>query len=73
MEDMFSWQEMKVVNKPSEEAPVFLKANQQTGDVYIRVEHGLGEGILIGCQHDNSQKIAETLGPFPLNFFENDH
>ena len=28
---------------------VFLKANQKTGEVYIRSENGLGEGILLTC------------------------
>ena len=30
---------------------VFLKANQKTGNVFIRSENGLGEGILITCQY----------------------
>ena len=29
---------------------VFLKANQKTGNVFIRSENGLGEGILVTCQ-----------------------
>ena len=28
---------------------VFLKANQKTGNVFVRSENGLGEGILITC------------------------
>ena len=31
---------------------VFLKANQKTGNVFVRSENGLGEGILITCQYD---------------------
>ena len=30
---------------------VFLKANQKTGNVFIRSENGLGEGILLTCQY----------------------
>ena len=33
---------------------VFLKANQKTGNVFVRSENGLGEGILITCQYDLS-------------------
>ena len=48
---------------------VFLKANQKTGEVYIRSENGLGEGILLTCQYDNLSNYSQTYGPFPLNFF----
>ena len=48
---------------------VFLKANQKTGEVYIRAEYGLGEGILLTCQYDDPSKNSITYGPFPLSFF----
>ena len=48
---------------------VFLKANQKTGEVYIRSDYGLGEGILLTCQYDDSSKNSMTFGPFPLVFF----
>ena len=48
---------------------VFLKANQKTGNVLIRSENGLGEGILITCQYDNNASEANTFGPLPLDFF----
>jgi len=48
---------------------VFLKANQKTGNVFIRSENGLGEGILITCQYDNNASEANTFGPLPLDFF----
>ena len=48
---------------------VFMKGNQKTGEVYIRSEYGLGEGILLTCQYDNPTKNSTTYGPFPLNFF----
>ena len=48
---------------------VFLKGNQKTGNVYIRSENGLGEGILITCQYDEDTKESNTFGPLPLDFF----
>tara|TARA_B100001989_G_scaffold208487_1_gene157436 strand:+ start:277 stop:705 length:429 start_codon:yes stop_codon:yes gene_type:complete len=48
---------------------VFLKANQKTGNVFIRSEKGLGEGILITCQYDANAKESNTFGPLPLDFF----
>ena len=48
---------------------VFIKGNQKTGEVYIRSEYGLGEGILITCHYDALSKDSSTYGPFPLTFF----
>ena len=48
---------------------VFLKGNQKTGNVFIRSENGLGEGILITCQYYEDAKESNTFGPLPLNFF----
>ena len=48
---------------------VFLKGNQKTGNVYIRSENGLGEGILITCHYDEDVKDSSTFGPLPLGFF----
>jgi len=48
---------------------VFLKGNQKTGNVYVRSENSLGEGILITCQYDESAKESNTFGPLPLDFF----
>ena len=53
------------------EGRVFLKGNQKTGNVYIRSENGLGEGILITCQHETDSTEYNTFGPFPLDFFSN--
>lgn len=50
---------------------VFLKGNQKTGNVFIRSENGLGEGILITCQYDLKLEDSKTYGPFPLDFFGN--
>ena len=48
---------------------VFLKANQKTGNVFVRSEKGLGEGILITCQCDENVSESNTFGPLPLDFF----
>jgi len=48
---------------------VFLKGNQKTGNVYVRSENDLGEGILITCQYDKEDEESNTFGPLPLNFF----
>tara|TARA_B100001057_G_scaffold39350_1_gene35415 strand:- start:129 stop:515 length:387 start_codon:yes stop_codon:yes gene_type:complete len=48
---------------------VFLKGNQKTGNVYIRSENGLGEGILLTCQYNDRSLESNTFGPFPLDFF----
>ena len=48
---------------------VFLKGNQKTGNVYIRSESGLGEGILLTCQYDEESEESSTFGPLPLDFF----
>ena len=48
---------------------VFLKANQKTGNVFVRSEKGLGEGILITCQYDENASESNTFGPLPLDFF----
>ena len=50
---------------------VFLKGNQKTGNVFIRSEKGLGEGILLTCQYDEGSKESYTYGPLPLDFFLN--
>ena len=48
---------------------VFLKGNQKTGNIYIRSENGLGEGILLTCQYDKDTGENSTFGPLPLDFF----
>ena len=47
---------------------VFLKGNQKTGNVFVRSEKGLGEGILITCQYDEDAQESNTFGPLPLDF-----
>ena len=48
---------------------VFLKGNQKTGNVFIRSEKGLGEGILLTCQYNDESLESSTFGPLPLDFF----
>ena len=50
---------------------VYMKGNQKTGEVYIRSEYGLGEGILLTCQYNDTSRNSLTYGPFPLRFFAN--
>ena len=54
----------------SADGSVFLKANQKTGNVLIRSENGLGEGILLTCQYDEDSGESSTFGPLPLDFFK---
>tara|TARA_B100001057_G_scaffold189532_1_gene190323 strand:- start:25 stop:414 length:390 start_codon:yes stop_codon:yes gene_type:complete len=53
------------------EGRVYLKGNQKTGNIYIRSENGLGEGILLTCQHEIDLTESSTFGPLPLDFFSN--
>jgi len=48
---------------------VYLKGNQKTGNVFVRSENGLGEGILLTCQYDEDSGESSTFGPLPLDFF----
>ena len=57
------------LNSLHADGSVFLKGNQKTGNVFIRSENGLGEGILLTCQYDHESKESSTVGPLPLDFF----
>ena len=70
IEKKFEYEEMECITLPSSDGPIFLKANQKTGEIHARIEYGLGEGILISCQNNDTSLISKTLGPFPLNFFD---
>ena len=48
---------------------VFLKGNQKNGNVFVRSENGLGEGILLTCQYYEDNEESYTFGPLPLDFF----
>ena len=64
-----SWDPHDLVDTTDENGPVFLKANQKGGTVRIRIEHGLGEGILISGHGDDETQPSTTWGPLPLDFF----
>ena len=70
IEKKFMYKEMKCVTLPSSDGPIFLKANQKTGEIHARIEFGLGEGILISCQNYDDSLTSKTIGPFPLDFFD---
>ena len=70
IEERFNYNEMKCVTLPTSNGPIFLKANQNTGEIHARIEYGLGEGILISCHNQDNTLTARTIGPFPLNFFD---
>tara|TARA_B100001029_G_scaffold136361_1_gene115322 strand:- start:115 stop:516 length:402 start_codon:yes stop_codon:yes gene_type:complete len=69
IEEKFNYNEMKCVTMPSSNGPIFLKANQKTGEIHARIEYGLGEGILISCHNEDNSLTSRTIGPFPLDFF----
>ena len=70
IEKRFKYNEMKCIDMPTKNGPVFIKANQKTCEIRARVEYGLGEGILISCHNNDNSLIAKTIGPFPLDFFK---
>ena len=70
IEKTFAYNEMKCITLPNSDGPIFLKANQKTGEIHARIEFGLGEGILISCQNDDNSLISKTIGPLPLDFFD---
>ena len=65
----YSFTNFKDFNDLQASGNVFMKGNQKTGEIYIRSEYGLGEGILLTCQYDDLSRESITYGPFPLNFF----
>ncbi|WP_186539842.1 DUF1824 family protein [Synechococcus sp. BIOS-E4-1] len=70
LEQHQGWAAHELIADPALEGPVYLKANQQTLTARMRIEHGLGEGILIsGHGYDNTEPSV-TWGPLPLDFFE---
>ena len=70
IEEQFKYDKMQCITLPISEGPIFLKANQKTGEIHARVEFGLGEGILITCQHYENSLKSKTIGPLPLDFFD---
>ncbi len=52
-----------------EGGPVFLKGNQRSGLFLVRLEAGLGSGLLITGHNSVAPEAEDTWGPFPLDFF----
>tara|TARA_B100001250_G_C19391249_1_gene610661 strand:+ start:95 stop:475 length:381 start_codon:yes stop_codon:yes gene_type:complete len=69
MEQRFGWKKMKIATDISKEGPIYLKANQNSGEIHARIEYGLGKGIIISCHNNDNSVMANTVGPFPLDFF----
>ena len=69
LEQSQEWEPLELVDSPDEPGPVFLKANQKGGTIRIRIEHGLGEGMLISGHGDDETAPSTTWGPLPLDFF----
>ena len=65
----YPWMYFKDFEKLKATGNVFMKGNQKTGEVYIRSESGIGEGILLTCQYDDQSKSSITYGPLPMEFF----
>ena len=65
----YNYKSFKIFDQIYAKGNVFLKANEKTGEIYIRSENGLGEGILLTCQYDDLLIYSQTYGPFPLNLF----
>ena len=65
----YNYKSFKIFDQINAKGNVFLKANQKSGEVYIRSENGLGEGILLTCQYDDLSIYSKTYGPLPLNLF----
>ena len=70
IEEKFAYNEMQCITLPSSDGPIYLKANQKTGEIHARIEFGLGEGILISLQNYDNSLTTKTIGPFPLDFFD---
>ena len=65
----YPFMHLKDFEKLKAKGYVFMKGNQKTGEVYIRSDYGLGEGILLTCQYNDLSQNSLTYGPFPLSFF----
>ena len=70
IEKVFSWPPMKLIEAPEGAGSVFLKANQASNEIRVRLQEGLGEGVLISSHTSDPSQPGETWGPLPLNFVE---
>lgn len=64
-----AWAAHDLVSDPELDGPVYLKANQKTLTARLRIEHGLGQGILISGHGNDNTEPSATWGPLPLDFF----
>ncbi len=69
IERKYNYREMKCITIPNSNGPIFLKANQRTGEIHARIEYGMGEGVLISFHNNDTSINTRTVGPFPLDFF----
>ena len=69
LEQHQDWTAHELISEPELDGPVYLKANQQTLTARLRIEHGLGEGILISGHGNDNTEPSDTWGPLPLDFF----
>ncbi|MFL0754237.1 MAG: DUF1824 family protein [Prochlorococcus sp.] len=69
IEESFAWAPMQLVENPQNKGPVYLKANQNTGKIRIRIAHGLGKGVLISSHQSTPGGAVKTWGPLPLELF----
>ena len=69
LEQHQAWPAHDLISGPELDGPVYLKANQQTLTARLRIEHGLGEGILISGHGNDNTEPSTTWGPLPLDFF----
>ena len=69
LEQHQAWPKHELISDLELDGPVYLKANQQTLTARLRIEHGLGEGILISGHGNDNTEPSTTWGPLPLDFF----
>ena len=70
LEQHLAWATHELIADQELHGPVYLKANQQTLTARMRIEHGLGEGILISGHGDDNTQLSTTWGPLPLDAFK---
>lgn len=70
LEQHLAWPTHQLMTATEVSGPVYLKANQQTLSARLRIEHGLGEGILISGHGNDNTEPSATWGPLPLDLFE---
>ena len=70
LEQHQAWPAHELISGPELDGPVYLKANQHTLTARMRIEHGLGQGILISGHGDDNTQPSATWGPLPLDAFK---